>query len=167
MVEATASDASSCGVSATGTEGCAKQEPMYDICLSSFLVPLSNSFTSIEVCSPNIYYIGMWLQFLTPNVTLQISNISGKIISLINRCENGDLIYGNPEAGQVVLRNTPFVVVDKPRCKSDEDDIAALENALSNASELCVPSLKTSSSTCLNLEYLVLNFFVRSLLKKL
>lgn len=148
MVEATASDTPSCGgSSSSGTEGCAKQEPMYDVCLSSFLVPLSNSFTSMEVCNPNIYYIGMWLQFLTPSVTLQISNISGKIISLINRCENGDLIYGNPDAGQAILRNTPFVVVDKPRCKSDEDDSASLTNALSVATELCVPSFQTSSAT--------------------
>jgi hypothetical protein len=149
LVKATASQASSCGVpgEATGTESCDKQEPMYDVCLSDFLLPSVNGSTSMEVCNASIYSLSMWLQFTNPVATLQIVNITGNILSLVNRCPNGEIVDENPIIGTVVTRGTSFVVVGEPQCFSDEEDAERVNNALKNATELCIPNMETSSST--------------------
>lgn len=151
LVKATSSEASSCG---TGDgldpiSDCVKQEQMYDFSLSDFMVPSQTGATSMEVCNPNVYSIGMWLQFTSPIVTLQISNISGSILTLINHCPDGSIVGDNPDVGQVVYRNTRFVVSSAPGCISDEKYLEKIQDALSSVVEICVPNLAQSSSTAI------------------
>jgi len=149
MVKATASEASSCGVAgvAGGTEACEKQEPMYDSSLSDFLLPDTTGSTSMEVCNASIYTVSMWLQFLLPVATLQIVNITGNVLSLANKCPNGEPIDDNPIIGTVISRGTQFVVGTEPQCFTDAEDAERINSALEDLTQLCMPNLAISSST--------------------
>ena len=149
LVAATGNQAAQCGnpLDQDPRASCSKQEEMFDYSLSDFLVPQPESFTSMEVCNASVYSIGMWLEFFNPSVILQISNISGNIISLVNRCPNGEPPYRNPSIGTVVNRNTKFVVASQPFSMSDEEAQEFIEDALSNSEEICVPSLLATSTT--------------------
>lgn len=151
MVKATASEASSCGLSggSNSTASCDKQEPMYDICLSDFLLPSKDGQTSMEVCNASIYTISMWLQFTYPVVTLQIVNITGNILTLVNRCPNGEIVDENPTIGTVVSRGTSFVVAPEPQCFTDEEDAERINSALEGATQICAPNLATCSETAI------------------
>ena len=152
MVKASASQAATCGValpSTTSVESCAKQEPMYDASLSDFLVPLESSSTNMIVCNSAIYSTGIWLQFLNPVVTLKITNITDNTLTLVNRCENGDIVSSNPAVGVAVAKGARFVVVDQPDCVSNSDFLLKVISALSTATEVCLPSLVSSTTTAI------------------
>lgn len=148
MIQTTASEASSCDPSAvvSGVENCAKQEPMYDISLGSFLVPESNSTIGIQVCNPAIYRSGMWLQFIAYGARLQINSIIDNILTLVNRCPDGLGIDANAP-GMVIAKNAEFVVVDAPDCKTEAEKTNFLNSAFLTVKQICVPQLLTSLST--------------------
>lgn len=149
LVKATGTNAGTCGdidLDSSINENCAKQDPMFDFSKSDFIVPLPSSITQMEVCNSDIYSIEMWLQFLNPIVTLNISNITGNILTLRNRCPDGSAISSNPNAGAAIARGTKFVVCDAPICNTNADTLEAIQEALASASEVCVPAMEVSSS---------------------
>lgn len=149
MVKATASEASTCGPGTGGdsTAACAKQEPMYDASMSDFLLPDSVSNTSMEVCNASVYSVGMWIQFANPIATLQIVNITGNILGLVNRCTNGEVIDDNPSIGTKISKGTLFVVGTEPQCNTDAEDAERINSALGTLDQLCMPVMATSSAT--------------------
>lgn len=148
LVKATASEASTCGVSSQdSTSGCAKQEQMYDVSLNDFVMPLAQSSTTMLVCNGKIYAVNMWLQFLAPVCKLKITNIVNNTLTLVNRCDNGKTIAENPDAAVAINKGAKFIVCDDPPCTSNDELLEQFQNALSEATELCVPSLKTTSAT--------------------
>jgi len=149
MVKATASEASTCGVGSgsSSTAACPKQEPMYDASMSDFLLPDTNGNTSMEVCNASVYAIGMWLQFANPVASLQIVNITGNILSLVNRCTNGEIIDDNPAIGTVIHRGALFVVGTEPQCNTDAEDAERINSALGTLDQLCMTNMVTSSET--------------------
>jgi hypothetical protein len=150
LVKATASQASVCGTaleSTTSIESCAKQEPMYDVSLSDFLVPLESSSVNMIVCNPEIYTTGMWLEFLSPVVTLKITAIVNNALTLVNRCDSGDIVSSNPAVGVIVAKGSHFTVVGQPECVSSADFLLKVISSLATATELCLPALVTSSAT--------------------
>ena len=148
MVKTTASEASTCsGPSAeSGVGACPRQEPAYDVSMSDFLVPTFGGSTVMEVCNPTIYTLNMWLQFTSPVALLQIINITGNILTLSNKCPNGEEILDNI-VSTVIPKGTPFVVGNAPQCNTDAEDQERINSAFSQATELCIPNLETSKST--------------------
>lgn len=151
MVRATASESSTCGDGSpsTGRESCDKQEPMYDYSLSDFVIPSTGFTTSMAVCNPGIYAVGMWLQFIDPVVSLKIVNISNDILSLMNGCGDGLDIDENPDPGLAVSRNTKFVVSGGPLCETDEEEWDRISQSFSFAKEICTPNLEQASITAI------------------
>lgn len=150
MVKVTPSEASTCGTGEVSTtKDCAKQEDMFDKSLSSFTIPVTIGSTNMEVCNAGIYTVDMWLQFLDPVATLKISAITGKILTLINRCDSGDAISFNPDAGTAIDKGTKFIVCDSPPCYSEEERAADIENSLKTMTGLCMPDLQECSETAI------------------
>lgn len=148
MVETSPSEASTCGApgSSTGSESCPKQEPVYDVILSDFIVPSSGTLTSASVCNGSVYSSGQWIQTLNPVVTLKINSINGNILSLANQCDNGSPVPGNPDAGQLITSQTRFSIVSQPECLDEEERAEEILAALASATEVCTPSLLESSA---------------------
>ena len=95
MVSATPSEAALCDPSSTGNAAnCDNQDRTYDESLSDFLVPLTTNTTSMQVCNSSVYAVGQWLYFNTAKAYFQINNITGQILTLVNRCPNDDSIDG-------------------------------------------------------------------------
>lgn len=149
LVKSTASEASTCGVGSGSdpTASCDKQEPMFDSSMSDFVLPDVNGNTSMEVCNASIYSVGMWIEFNSPIASMQIVNITGNILSLVNRCANGEPIDGNPTAGAVVHRGATFVVTGGPNCFTDAEDAERINSALATLEQLCIPNMIVSSET--------------------
>jgi len=148
LVKSTASEANTCGgpTAAGGTANCPKQEPSYDISMSDFVMPQDGSSTPMEVCNASVYALSMWLHFSSPSAALQITNISGNILTLANKCPNGETIDSNP-TNVVISKGTTFVVGPTPQCNTDAQDQERINSALASATELCMPNMKTSSTT--------------------
>lgn len=147
LVKATASQASLCGAaleSAASQESCAKQELMYDASLSDFLIPLESSSVNMIVCNPQVYTTGMWIEFLSPSVTLKITAIVNNALTLVNRCDDGNIVSSNPAVGVVVAKGSQFAVVGQPECVSASDFLLKIISALAASTELCLPALVTS-----------------------
>jgi len=140
LVSATSSEPALCGTPGEegGTEDCDKQEPMFDVSLSSFLLPNEESSTTIEVCNASVYAVGMWIQFIASGITLQITNITGNYLTVVNKCDI-DVVPTNPGAGYAVSTGSTFIVADKPPCDEDSDE--------SDEIEICRPNLETCSAT--------------------
>lgn len=149
MVEATASEASTCEptVGGASTQNCPNQDPTYDYILSSFLVPIAESYTTIEVCNPNIYSVGEWLQFVVQGVTLKIVSKTGNFLTLANQCDDGSEVEENPDPGLAIPQNSVFIVVGQPPCIPIEDQKQKILDALATAEEICVPDLIESTET--------------------
>lgn len=150
MVKATGKNPSTCGLpdssgATTGTVSCPKQEPEFDNTLSDFVVPATGASVSIQVCNPSVYSVDQWIQF--PNgLTMQVISITGNNLQIRNSCPNGSPIIDNPTAGLVISRNTRFFTVGKPPCQTEEQRLDEILEALSGASEICVPDLVESSN---------------------
>jgi hypothetical protein len=146
LVKASSSTASSTEPQQQGSEAaCRKQEEMYDEILSGFILPLSTSNTNINVCNSSIYSIGQWIQFLNPSVTMQIVGINGNVLTVVNRCENGQDIEANPISGTVIAERTRFSIVGRPRCSALSERAEELQFALSDLEEICTPSMVESN----------------------
>ena len=148
MIAATAENAGQCGTpAASANASCDKQEKMFDESLSAFLIPATNASVSMQVCNAKVYSVGMWIEFLNPFCILQISAITGNILSLVNRCPDGSSLAGNPEVSTAIGVGSLFVVAARPACDVDyQDELAA---AMADMTELCVPDLLAHSNTAI------------------
>ncbi len=151
VIKATSSEAAACGdpSSTTGSTACAKQEPMFDESLSDFLIPSEASSVPMQVCNAEIYTVGMWIEFVNPVAKLQISAITGNVLTLLNRNANGDEVFENPNIGSVIAKYTRFVVCQAPVNMDAAQRLEDIKDALAVATELCVPNLSPSTSTAI------------------
>lgn len=149
LVEATSSTIDACGSNPQGQSpgNCDKSEPMFDESLSDFLIPSKDSSVNMSVCNGAIYSVGMWIEFLNPIAKLQITSISGNILTLVNRNINGDEVAENPDIGTQISVGTRFVVGSSSHNISDADRLEQIESALDGATEIEVSNLGASSST--------------------
>lgn len=150
LVKATGKNSSTCGDIDdldSANSDCVKQEPMFDFSKSDLIIPLFSSSTQMEVCNSDIYSISMWVQFLNPVTTMMISNITGNILTLSNRCSNGQVITTNPAVGTAITRGTRFVVCDAPICETDQEQLEITKESIRSMTELCLPLLEETSST--------------------
>lgn len=142
MVEATASEAAVCDPNSIGnSSSCENQERTYDESISDFVVPLSTNTTSMQVCNPSVYAVGQWLYFNSSKAYFQINNITGQILTLVNRCPNDDAIDGNPAPGTPIPSKSKFVVSASPPCFAIEAETDRVKRALASMTQICVPDL--------------------------
>ncbi len=143
LVQATASEAEVCAdpTQNSTASDCPKKDQTYDTCLSDFLIPSEINSATMLVCNGKLYTVGQWIQFVNPVVKLKITGISNNVLTVVNRCDNGDIVPENPAIGQVISNGNRFVPVGPA---FGDDDIANLDG---NATELCTPNLSESTSS--------------------
>jgi hypothetical protein len=148
LMAASPASASTCGTGQTpGTDPaveCLLSEPTYDVTVGDFGIPLSEA--SVLVCDGSLYTLGQWIQFIHDGSILKIVAIAINSITLRNTCDDGGPIEGNSNTGTAIPAGSPFIVVDAPECKSEEEKTQEFEAAVAGATELCMPGLTTNTS---------------------
>lgn len=151
MVEASASSANACAnpsAEQTLASSCPKQEPVFDIILSGFILPEQGGNINVSVCNVLIYTEGMYIGFPSYGITMLVESIdiTNRSLSLKNACRNGNSL-GNPAIGTGVTKNSFFIPVPQPLCISSSEGNASITAALSTMTELCVPALTSGGSS--------------------
>lgn len=132
---------------------CTREDSTYDLLLNAYTVPANQQNAPITVCDGSIYTPGQWFQFIYNSAILQVQTVNGNEITLKNGCPNLALIAGNV-IGDIIPRNTPFIVVGKPACQTAEQKAQEFQDGIATQNQICVPSLTQENSNTAEMQFI-------------